>query len=38
MENTRLFTEIKFAEKILQFTSIKEIYWSLWETKRLIDT
>ena len=34
MENIRLFTEIKFTEKILKFTSIKEIYWSLWETKR----
>ena len=37
MENIRLFTEVKFTEKILKFTSIKEIYWSLWETKRLVD-
>ena len=37
MENTHLFMEVKFTEKILKFTSIKEIYWSLWETERLID-
>ena len=36
-KHTFVYGDKIYTKKILQFTSIKEIYWSLWETKRLVD-